>query len=965
MNFSTVRSFARALSRQGRCRLASPSFRLKLELEYLETRIAPSFADGNGAVITSLVQQDSGATLVIAFDGPLNANPVNPAQSPTNTANYSVQVPAGNSEVVTSSTSSVSVVSASYKNSTNQVTLTLGSALTQGQFYRVFINGVANTENSTAPGLIDANQQALDGDYDDTPSGDFYALFAWTTAGTPLNFTDSQGDQVALAMTGPGELNAWRELNGDFNAGDLTAQANLATGFSVQQISVADGVAGSTTLTGSALFAKGSTGVVVIPPAIPGTFTNALPAYFQPSAPAPAPSTPVVADVDNLPFTLQIQPVNEPAGLPALQSSVAAQDNVSESQFQGYWLFLGGRNNGLHTFNTTDNFPPQDQNESIDVVNPTTGQTWTEAWNATDVSAGFLPPLYSTNQESFQDGDMLYMAGGYGAADQGGGNFAAYTTYDTLTALSVNGLIDAVVNRGDVAALAQIQQIQDQRLKVTGGQMAMLNGLAYLVGGQDFEGEYNPVTNTGFTQTYTDEIQAFQITYVGAMSGSLSIADFQAQNDQVNLRRRDFNLGNILLSNSQPALEIDGGVFTAGPSSLTSSQSGFRNPIVITGIGQTQMSSYQQDFAQYNSANISLFDASTGAMSTIFLGGISLYDVDFATGQLSRPFIDFPPPLAGLPFVDDMTTLVQQPTGASQEYEMPSQLSGFYGSEATFFAAAGLPQYANGVVNFDQLTQTTTLGYMYGGIVSTAGLTSNAAVQTMATNAVFKITLVPNVASASNTTFVDSLYQVLLNRVPSAVELNGWLTTLAGGATTTAVAAAFIASPEHRARELAGFYNLYLNRQPDAPGEQAFLAEYAHGATDQQVITQILCSPEFVNQMTLSGTSGNEVVVTALYTNLLNRAPGASEVAGWVDLLNAGTPLATVVNGFLTSAEYLKDQVDDYYTIYLGRPEDPLGENNWINALHTESSEQVMAGFLGSAEYFGKHPGTTAQVLPA
>ena len=652
-------SFYRPPQRLNR-RRSSTVYRSRPALEDLETRIVLSFADGNGAVVTNVTELNNGSALVFTFDGPLDADPANPVQSPTNTANYSIQVPAGNPEVITSSLSSVPIGSVSYNDSTNQVTLNLGIPLTAGQSYRVFINGIANTESPTAPGLIDANQNPIDGDYDDTPSGDYYGLFAWTAAGTPINFTDSQGDAVSLTLAGPGQLNAWRELDGDFDAGDLTAQADLATGPAVQQLSISGGVAGATTLSGSASFAAGSNGVVVIPPAIPGAFTNALPSYFQPTAlVATPPPTPVVATANNLPFTIEIQPVTMP-GLPALQSSVSAQDNVSGSQFQGDWLLFGGRTNGLHTFNANDNFPPQNQNESIYVINPATGQTWTEAWSATNVPSSFLPPLYSTNQQAFQSGDTLYTVGGYGSADQGGGNFAGYTTYDTLTALSVDGMIDAVINKGDVAARSQIQQISDQRLKVTGGEMDVLNGLTYLVLGQDFEGEYNPGATTGFTQTYLDEIRAFNIEYNGQVPNSLSIANYQVQNDQVNLRRRDYNLGTVVLPNGQPALEIYGGVFTPGPSTLASAGTGYRYPVLIRSLGDTQVLPYQQTFNQYSAPQIGLFDPSTGSMDTVFLGGIGLYNVNFATGQMSLPLFNIPPYLDGLPFDPVVTTLVQQ-----------------------------------------------------------------------------------------------------------------------------------------------------------------------------------------------------------------------------------------------------------------------------------------------------------------
>ena len=194
---------------------------------------------------------------------------------------------------------------------------------------------------------------------------------------------------------------------------------------------------------------------------------------------------------------------------------------------------FGGRTNGLHTFTGTNDFPPQNQNEEIVVVNPGTWQVWTVAWSATDVPAAMNQPLYSSNQQSFQQGDNLYAVGGYGAPDLGtmtGGmeNFGPYITNNSLTALSVNGMINAVVNGGDVLALSKMQQIHDSRLQATGGEMQMLGTQAFLVVGQDFEGQY---FNNTATQTYLDEIQSFQIAYEPATPGSLAISNYQAQND--------------------------------------------------------------------------------------------------------------------------------------------------------------------------------------------------------------------------------------------------------------------------------------------------------------------------------------------------------------------------------------------------------------------------------------------------
>ena len=80
-----------------------------------------------------------------------------------------------------------------------------------------------------------------------------------------------------------------------------------------------------------------------------------------------------MATANNLPFTIEIQPVKLP-GLPPSNRRSTAQDEVSGSPFRGDWLLFGGRINGLHSFNPSDNFPTQYQNETIYVINPTTGQ---------------------------------------------------------------------------------------------------------------------------------------------------------------------------------------------------------------------------------------------------------------------------------------------------------------------------------------------------------------------------------------------------------------------------------------------------------------------------------------------------------------------------------------------------------------------------------------------------------------
>ena len=95
--------------------------------------------------------------------------------------------------------------------------------------------------------------------------------------------------------------------------------------------------------------------------------------------------------------------------------------------------------------------------------------------------------------------------------------------------------------------------------------------------------------------------------------------------------------------------------------------------------------------------------------------------------------------------VHDITDQITSANGLTREYSILPQLPGYFGAEGSFFPNPTLATYANGVVQLDKLSTSapTVLGYMYGGIQSTAANTFNGE-PTFATPAVFLVTLVPN-----------------------------------------------------------------------------------------------------------------------------------------------------------------------------------------------------------------------------
>ena len=331
----------------------------------------------------------------------------------------------------------------------------------------------------------------------------------------------------------------------------------------------------------------------------------------------------------------------------------------------------------------------------------------------------------------------------------------------------------------------------------------MLDGLAYLVVGQDFEGEYNPGTNTGFTQTYIDEIQGFQINYNGQVPNSLSISNYQAQNDQVNFRRRDYNLGNVVLPNGQPALEIYGGVFTPGPGSLAHAEAGYRNPILIQGIGDTQVLPVPANLQPVQ------FAAHQPVRREHGVDGHDLPRRDqplrrqLRDGAMRLPLFNVAPLPGRFAFRqrrDHARSAGERDHARIRDGEPVARPVRLGGQSSSPPPGCPSPPTACSTSTVARPADHARLHVRRDRF--DLGLTTNQATQTMATNALFKIVLVPNVGRPTTTTLVDSLYQVLLGRSPSPAEQASWVTALNAGVPASHVAMDVIKSPEHRTLEL-------------------------------------------------------------------------------------------------------------------------------------------------------------------
>ncbi len=97
--------------------------------------------------------------------------------------------------------------------------------------------------------------------------------------------------------------------------------------------------------------------------------------------------------------------------------------------------------------------------------------------------------------------------------------------------------------------------------------------------------------------------------------------------------------------------------------------------------------------------------------------------------------------------------------------------------------------------------------------------------------------------------------------------------------------------------------------------------------------------------------------VTGLYTILLGRDPDAPGLAGWVSLVQNGTPFSAVVSAFLHSTAYYDRVIASDYQALVGRAPSPSEQDAWVGLLQNGyTEEQVMALMLSSDGFSALHP---------
>lgn len=416
------------------------------------------------------------------------------------------------------------------------------------------------------------------------------------------------------------------------------------------------------------------------------------------------------AQTDNYKYSVSLNPVSFP-NLPGLHSFVIAQD-------KGKWLVIGGRKDGSHARQPFRAFPGDENNTEIFVIDASDKKFWKTSVN--DLPVSLKEQLQSGNMNFYQDDNTLYIVGGYAYS----ATEDDHITFPYLTSVSVHGLIKAIMNGTSINSF--FNQTRDTVFAVTGGQLGKIGNIFFLVGGQRFDGRYNPMGHPTYKQTYVDGIRKFSINNSGRQ---LSFSDFEESTDQFNLHRRDFNLIPQIFPNGSYGYTVSSGVFQSNVNLP------FLNPVDISASGYQPVTSFNQYLSNYHTAKVCLYDKKNKQMNALFFGGIS--EFYFSENELVRD--------RNVPFVKTISRLSRYADGSLHEFALPVEMPSLTGANGEFITNHKLSVYSNGIINLNKIKGDSVLiGFIYGGIISTEinPFTRNNNESTSVSNIIYEVRLI-------------------------------------------------------------------------------------------------------------------------------------------------------------------------------------------------------------------------------
>lgn len=454
----------------------------------------------------------------------------------------------------------------------------------------------------------------------------------------------------------------------------------------------------------------------------------------------------------NYDYSIQIKAADNTTSAPALQS-------FAHGQYNGEWLLFAGRTNaeedngGLHKQQSNysvRSFPPSSFNTNVYCYNPATDALWQlsfidlknelseSAKNESNVELKgikkdilkwfdlYAETFRSSNPQVTQDGEFLYVVGGYGTPIDSTLDSVAYQTFDVIARIHIPTMFKVVKKDWDNISneewLKWLNFGRNSTLTATGGELFKIGSKFYLAGGHDFKYYFN--------QRYLNCVYEFELDTKPLLGLTATITDTISDIDMATLfqdpkkadstskfRRRDGPIVSSLYADTNDSL-TPGFSFYAGV--FTYHFGAWQDAIHITPkaaepywIADTTQYN-QKSFNVYACADFGIYDPSSKTIISYLPGGIGNGAND---GNLSG----FTNTLGIATFNHD----TKEMTFNTSTSCFPSS---YFGAEAIFFSSENAVNYttSSGVESelidasqtFKTNDEEVLLGYIYGGIES-------------------------------------------------------------------------------------------------------------------------------------------------------------------------------------------------------------------------------------------------------
>jgi hypothetical protein len=373
---------------------------------------------------------------------------------------------------------------------------------------------------------------------------------------------------------------------------------------------------------------------------------------------------------------------------PAIQSFAWASINHK-------WIMVGGRKDGIHPPQPFASFKPAGQNKAMYIVDPTTKQT--TAVNLNELPAFLIEQLSAVNFNFAQVNDDWWITGGYGYSAM----VNDHITFPRAIRIHLPTLLQLI--QEEKAIHPAFTYWEDDYFAITGGQLLHQHDTFYLAGGQTFTGRYNPHNGGIFAQTYSYGIRRF-VVHPNKPSNQ-QIEKLATWSSFAHLHRRDYNALPTVFPSGEYGFTLFSGVFQPDQDIP------FLYPVDINQLGFQPKQAFSQWLNQYHSAKLTLYSRHSQQQDYYFLGGIGQGGWD----RNGRWTIDNDVPSTRI--IGAITRTTQNPWEEWSIGELPDYL----GTGAEFIPTINVPEVSSGIIDGDAITNDTTLlGYMVGGIRSTA-----------------------------------------------------------------------------------------------------------------------------------------------------------------------------------------------------------------------------------------------------